>query len=365
MRNQRMKFYFTIGLSLVSSLSFAQPIENIAKDTGQPKNIILLIGDGMGYAQIEAAQMNAEKTLNMLQASYFGTISTHSYDNLITDSGAAGTAIATGKKTRNGMIGMTPDSIATPSMLEIFGHNGKSTGIVVSCAVTHATPAAFVAKNVSRNKQEQIAEDFLKAPIHVIIGGGLKYFNKRSDKKTLTDDFQEKGFQYFNKLPKNANSFEKLLILTDSIHPKSVLEGRGDLLPEGTRLALESLSNNPNGFFLMVEGSQIDWAGHANDSASLTAEMFDFDKAVGIAMQFADKNPGTLVIITADHETGGLTLPHGNERGKVKFAFSTTDHTGVFVPALAYGLGAEKFSGFYDNIDLFRKIMEVSGVSLE
>jgi len=362
-----MKFLFTIGLTLMLSLSFvySQHIEKIDINAEHPKNIILLIGDGMGYAQIEAAQLKANETLNMLKASYSGSTSTHSYNNLITDSGAAGTAIATGKKTRNGMIGMTPDSIATPSMLEIFGHTGKSTGIVVSCAITHATPAAFVAKNVSRNNQEQIAEDFLKAPIHVIIGGGLKYFNKRSDKKTLTDAFQEKGFQYFNKLPKSANSFEKLLVLTDSIHPKSVLEGRGDLLPEGTRLALESLNNNPNGFFLMVEGSQIDWAGHANDSTFLTAEMFDFDKAVGIAMQFADKNPGTLVIITADHETGGLTLPHGNERGKVKFAFSTTDHTGVFIPALAYGLGADKFSGFYDNVDLFRKIMEVSGVRLE
>ncbi|MBS4061770.1 MAG: alkaline phosphatase [Bacteroidetes bacterium] len=328
----------------------------------KPINIILLIGDGMGFAQVHAATLSSDQELNMLKSQHTGSITTHSYDNLITDSGAGGTALATGKKTNNGMIGMTPDSVAVPSMLDIFAENGKSTGIVVSCGVTHATPASFIAKNVKRSNYEAIALDFLKSPVDVVIGGGIKHFNQREDGRTLTTEMEEKGFTYLNKLPENASEFNKLIVLTDSVHPSSVLDGRGNLLPEGTRLALQSLSNNKNGFFLMVEGSQIDWAGHGNDSAYLVNEMFDFDKAVAEAFKFADSNPGTLVVVTADHETGGLTLIHGDNKNSIKFAFSSTDHSGIMVPVYAYGTGADHFVGSYDNTELFDRILKAAGI---
>lgn len=328
----------------------------------QPKNVILLIGDGMGHTQVQAAMLTSEKPLAMLRATHAGVITTHSYSDLITDSGAGGTAIATGKKTRNGMIGMTPDSLEVSSMLDVFAQNGRSTGVVVSCAVTHATPASFIAKEVSRNSYENIAADFLNSDVQVVIGGGIKHFDVRKDGQKLTDIFVERGFSYFNELPESGAAFEKLMVLTDSVHPESILNGRGDLLPRGTAIALEALSKNEQGFFLMVEGSQIDWAGHANDSAYLVTEMFDFDEAVKTAFDFADQHPETLVIVTADHETGGLTLIREAKGTPLKLHFSSGDHSAVMVPVFAYGAGDEKFGGAYDNTDLITKILELTGL---
>ncbi len=322
-----------------------------------------MIGDGMGLAQVHALKMVSNQPVHILQTQHIGLMSTHSFDNEVTDSGAGGTAIATGYKTRNGMIGMKPDSTEIPSMLDIFGKYGMSTGIVVSCAVTHATPASFVAKEVSRNHYEAIAQDFLFSPVDVVIGGGIKHFNKRKDARNLTDEMVAKGFTYMNELPDGLSAdWKKLLILTDSVHPEKIQEGRGDLLPSGTLLALNQLSKNPNGFFLMVEGSQIDWAGHANDSSYLIAEMKDFDQTVGVVLEFLQQHPETLVIVTADHETGGLTFPHGAIKGSQRFAYSTGDHTGIMVPVYAFGAGAEAFVGQYDNTDLIRKIMQLKGL---
>lgn len=359
----RLKLFLTVQLlTLLFFLSSSCSPYHQAPVDEKPINIIFMIGDGMGYAQVQAATLTSDEPLKMLKAQYTGSITTHSSDNLVTDSGAGGTALATGKKTNNGMIGMTPDSLPVPSMLEIFAEQGKSTGIVVSCGVTHATPASFIAKNVSRSNYEAIAADFLKSPVDVVIGGGIKHFNQRKDGRTLTAEMEEKGFTYLNKLPKSASAYQKLLILTDSVHPSSMLEGRGNLLPDGTKLALESLSKNEKGFFLMVEASQIDWAGHANDSAFLVSEVFDFDNAVNEAIKFADSNPGTLVIITADHETGGLTLLKGADKNSVKFSFSSDDHSGIMVPVYAYGTGAQQFVGSYDNTELFNRVLKVAGL---
>lgn len=356
-------------LSLLVSMIFVYACRHTPEADGAdasavPQNIILMIGDGMGFAQVQAIKMATGVDAQMLKASVHGSMTTHSYDALITDSGAGGTAIATGHKTRNGMIGMTPDSIATSSMLEVFAKAGKSTGIVVSCAVTHATPASFISKNIRRSNYEAIALDFLVSPVDVVIGGGISNFRKRQDGRDLIQEMSDRGFTYAESLPETAPRLSKWMVLTDSIHPHKVQNGRTELLPKGTKLAMEVLSANPNGFFLMVEGSQIDWAGHANDSAYLVNEMIDFDRAVAEAFSFADANPGTLVIVTADHETGGLTFPHLTKgSSEVRFAFSTSDHTGVMVPVYAYGTGAKKFAGFYDNTELFGKLMRLTGIN--
>lgn len=360
----RICFIATMSVLMFGGLHLTA--QNQSKTTVKPKNIIFMIGDGMGLAEVQAAQHRATQPLNMFTSKHIGLITTHSFDDEITDSGAGGTALATGKKTRNRMIGMTADSVAFPSLLEVFAAEGKSTGVAVSCAVTHATPASFVAKVNSRYLYEDIALQYLQSPIDVVIGGGLKDFNKRKDGRTLTDEMQEKGFHYANVIPdKPIHNASKLLILTDSSHPKSVLMGRGDHLIKATKLAIETLNQNPNGFFLMVEGSQIDFGGHDNNIDYIVSEVFDFDAAVGVALEFIKNNPETLLIITADHETGGLSFPGSAVQGTLRSAFSTTDHSGIMVPVYAFGAGAETFTGVYDNTEIFSKILSLTGLKVK
>ncbi len=364
-----MKASFLSFTGLLLALILFSGSIGLAQQTKTPpkvKNVILMIGDGMGLAQVHGTQLMSDHKLNILTIQNMGMMTTNSSDNEVTDSGAGGTAIATGYKTRNGMIGMKPDSTAVPSMLDLLAAKGMATGVVVSCAVTHATPASFIAKEVSRNNYEAIAADYLDSPVNVVIGGGIKHFDKRKDGKKLTQEMIEKGFSYYNEIPaKVTQGLKNVLILTDSVHPAKMQEGRGNMLPDGVAYALQILDQSPEGFFLMVEGSQIDWAGHANDSAYLLAEMHDFDRAVGEALKFAASSPETLVIVTADHETGGLTFPHAAIKGKSRFSFSTGDHTGVMVPVYASGSGATSFMGQYDNTDLIQKIMALKGLNFD
>jgi len=328
--------------------------------TKQPKNVILLIGDGMGINQMYAAMVQQGTPLAMNSMKDMGLVTTWAYNNFTTDSGAAGTALATGVKTRNGMIGMGPDSVAVPNLTQMSQLKGLSVGIVSACAVTHATPGAFVSHSVSRNNYEEIAEGFIKTKPDVFIGGGLNHFSKRADKRDLLLDLcmceytVAKTMQELKQVTKG-----KVAGLLYENHPPA-FDKRGDFLPEATAIAINLLKNNENGFFMMVEGSQIDWAGHSNDINQIIGETLDFDKAVAVALDFARKDGNTLVIVTSDHETGGLTLPQGSIRQKtVKAAFSTTNHTGELVPVMACGPGSELFRGFMDNTDIPKKIMEL------
>ncbi|MDA3943489.1 MAG: alkaline phosphatase [Bacteroidetes bacterium] len=328
------------------------------------KNVILLIGDGMSYAQIQAAETILNKQLAMQSMPFTGNSTTYSADKLITDSGAAGTAIATGHKTNNGMIGMNADSTAVVSMLEMFADAGKKTAIAVSCGITHATPAAFVAKNINRNDYEAIAADFAATDkLDYFVGGGRNHFQKREDGQDLLSGMQENGWQFFDELTAVVPTSTKFGVFVADKHPASVLEGRGDLLPKATALLIKQMSAHENGFFLMIEGSQIDWAGHENDSAYLINEMADFDAAVLEALQFAKKDGETLVVVTSDHETGGLTLVNGPNKDytRIRLHYSSGNHTSVSVPVFAYGPGAEYFTGVYDNIDIIDKVMKASG----
>jgi alkaline phosphatase len=323
------------------------------------KNIILMIGDGMGVAQVYAAITKSTDTLNLEKFPVIGFHKSYSADNYITDSGAGGTALATGHKTFNGAIAVDTNKEVLTTILEIAEANGLATGLVATSSITHATPASFVAHQASRNNYEAIAEDILKSGVDVFIGGGRKYFTKRDDGKDFTIALREKGYQVVYDLDEiTKTNSGKLAGLTAEEHNPSVLDGRDDLLPLATSTALRLLSHNQRGFFLMVEGSQIDWGGHANDLDYVIAEVLDFDKAIGKAMEFAKKDGHTLVIVTADHETGGLTLDNGNIRNRhVEGKFSTDGHTAVMVPVFAYGPGAETFSGIYENTAIFEKLM--------
>ncbi|MDD3638404.1 MAG: alkaline phosphatase [Bacteroidales bacterium] len=364
------RFAFYLGFSFLFILnSCTTPATDKAhrENTTKPaKNIILMIGDGMSYAQIEGTENAIGKQLAMSKLPVSGTITTHSADKRITDSGAGGTAIATGFKTNNGMIGMKADSTAVPSMLELFAEDGKQTAIVVSCGITHATPASFVAKDINRNNYEAIAKDIAESEnLNYFIGGARKHFVDREDNKNLLDEMTAKGWQFFNAFEDaQFNTSNNAAVFTADEHPDAIKDGRSDYLAKGSAKLLETMSKQAEkGFFMMVEGSQIDWAGHANDSAYLVTEMIDFDNAVKAAIDFADRDGETLVVITADHETGGLTIINGREKdySSVRFNFSTGNHTSVTVPVFAYGPGSEYFTGVYDNTEIFYKILKATG----
>jgi alkaline phosphatase len=328
-----------------------------------PKNIILMIGDGMGTAQVYTALTAKQGKLNMAQFPVTGFVTTYSADNYITDSGAGATAYATGHKTNNGYISVAPDGTKLQTILEVAESKGLSTGLVATSAITHATPAGFIAHTSNRGNMEDIAIDFLKTDIDVFIGGGYNNFALRKDSLNLIDSLLSKG--YF--VAKDLNDIDlptvtKIAGLLSPGHMPKMSDGRKDMLSKASDIALKVLNRNKKGFFLMIEGSQIDWGGHDNNMDYVKDEVVDFDNAVGKVLEFAKKNGETLVIVTADHETGGLALTGGDlSTGKVEGGFIHKDHTAVMVPVFAFGPGSERFAGIIDNIEVHQKAMELFG----
>jgi alkaline phosphatase len=342
------------------SLHKLADIQRPVRFSERPKNIILLIGDGMGLAHLYAGYTANKGTLNIFQMPFTGFSITYSQSSYITDSGAGATAIACGTKTFNGAIGVDANSKPVTSILERAEAKSLSTGLVSTSAITHATPASFIAHVSDRASYEDIALEFLKTDIDVVIGGGLDHFNKRADGRVLCDELKAKGYNMaYNMDDAMKLPAKKMVALTAPLHNGKVDE-RGNMLPMATEKAIDVLSKNKRGFFLMVEGSQIDWGAHQNDVEYVISETLDFDQAVGKALDFASKDKNTLVIVTADHETGGLAIVGGNiADGQVKASFNTTNHTAVMVPVFAYGPGAQLFTGVYQNTDIFTKMMEL------
>ncbi|MFW6246049.1 MAG: alkaline phosphatase, partial [Tangfeifania sp.] len=328
--------------------------------TDNPKNIILLIADGMGVVQLHAGLTANRGRLFIENLKYMGLTKTHSSDNYITDSAAAGTALSTGKKTYGGAIAVDVNKQPLKTILEEAEEKGLATGLVSTSAITHATPASFIAHQESRNMYEEIAADFLKTDIDVFIGGGYKHFTDRKDGRNLADELEQNGYiveQDLNKIKEVKKG--KLVGLTAPEH-NGRMDERGDMLPVSAQTAINILSKNKKGFFLMVEGSQIDWGGHAGSTNYIVEDMLDFDRTVGTALKFAAKNKETLVIVASDHETGGMTILNGDyENGTLKGEFSTGGHTGVMVPIFAYGPGAEEFIGIMDNTDVNTKMKKL------
>jgi alkaline phosphatase len=238
---------------------------------------------------------------------------------------------------------------------------GLSTGLISTSTITHATPASFIAHDPHRNNLEEIAYDFLSTDIDVFIGGGYDHFANRKDSLNLIDSLRSRDYQVVNNMKDVIGVTDgKLaaLVATDAL--PSVVDGRGSMLPDATSVAINILSKQEKGFFLMVEGSQIDWAAHGNNQESVIAETLDFDEAIGKALEFARKNKNTLVIVTADHETGGMTITGGDlADNSVVLSFSSGDHTATMVPVFAYGPGAEEFSGIMDNTQIFDKMLKL------
>lgn len=360
---------FLISLVLLASIQLtaqlnpvtAQNNHNIHSKSQAPvKNVILLIGDGMGLPQVYAAMAAKPDALNLARFTNTAIVKTASADDDITDSAAGGTAIATGTKTYNGAIGVDVNNKPLKSILKIFEEQGLSTGLVATCDITHATPASFIANVESRGQADAIAAQFLKTDVDVFIGGGFNNFGKRKDSVNYIDSLKARNYTVALSVDDiKKHSHGKLAGLIYPKHAPKMSEGRGDMLSIATTKALDILSENDKGFFLMIEGSQIDWGGHDNNIDYLLSELFDFDQAIGKALDFADNNPGTLIIVTADHETGGLTLIEDKvNKNKMTYHFSTNDHSALPVPLFAYGSGAELFSGFIDNTDISRLILK-------
>ncbi len=326
----------------------------------KPKNIIFLIGDGMGVTQVFSGLTANKGHLFLENCKYIGFSKTQPADKFITDSAAGGTALSAGVKTYNGAIAVDMDKKPVGTILEAAEEKGFATGLVSSSAITHATPASFIAHQPERSMYEEIAADFLKTDIDVFIGGGRDHFTKRKDSLNLVEKLIENGYRYeedMNVVKRVKKG--KLAALVADVHPGRVTE-RGDMLPVATKTAINILSKNNKGFFLMVEGSQIDWGGHASSTVFIVEEMLDFDRAIGKALEFAAKDGETLIVITADHETGGMAITGGiMEQGIVKAGFPTKGHTAVMVPVFAYGPGAEEFIGIMENTEVHDKMKKL------
>ena len=343
--------------------------------TPKAKNVILLIADGTGLSQISSAFYFKNTKPNYARFNHIGLIKTSSSREDITDSAAGATAFASGIKTYNGAIGVADDSTEVKTLVEIVSPQHIKTGVISTSSIQHATPASFYAHSLNRRLYEDIALDMVDSDIDFFAGGGTQFFNKRKDGKDLLAELKAKGFGIDTTALGDFAGIKQhskmgYVLAADDMKP--VAKGRSDFLPKATELGIQFLTKDVDhsNFFMMVEGSQVDWGGHANDAEYLISELIDFDDAIGKALDFAEKDGNTLVIVTADHETGGFTLsstPKKTEDGEsysdykeITGTFSTGGHSATLIPVFAYGPGAEAFSGIYENTEIFHKILEAT-----
>ena len=327
------------------------------------KNLILLIGDGMGLAHVSMLEIdrNFEPTA-FERADAVAFVANRSANNRVTDSAAAGTALATGAKVDNATLGVTPEGEHLTTMMEMARDRGLATGLVVTSYLQHATPAAFYAHTKDRGDYNGVQEQLVACDFDVLIGGGNEWFTE-----VHYATMQQKGYAVARTVEElYAHNEGRLLgVMSETYLPDP--DERGDFLPRATEKALSLLAQDKDGFMLMVEGSKIDGVSHANKAADVLAEVSDFERAVAVAMDFADKHPNTLVVATADHETGGLALASGNDdftlpESGVQCRFSSNSHTAVRVPAYFYGAGADRFKAVIENTELAEQLMQALGL---
>ena len=356
------------------------PIKN------KPKNIILLISDGMSLTQVSTYRLLKGGPNERIAVDKFpvsGIVLTHSENAIVTDSASSATAFSTGRKTNNGALGLDEDNKILENFTEIIDRYGYVSSLISTSEITHATPAAYASHVDLRWKTDEISLQMMESKVMTILGGGRHFFlpedlgGKRSDGLNLLEQMESSRMVMTEK--KELDSFDHSDLgkvvglfadeaLRDKEKPENhVLEpSSSEMLNFAINRSEKFNENGCKGFFIMLEGSQVDWAGHANDLNYLKREMQDFDEAVELALDYATQNPDTLVIATADHETGGLLIesssPTNYTAPEVKFSFNTGigygSHTGVPVPVYAYGPGSENFTGTLDNTDIFYAMLE-------
>ena len=335
------------------------PVKIKSFEKVKPKNIILLIGDGTGFNQIALSRMaiaGYDSRLYLDKLPFTGISLTHSADNIVTDSAAAATAWSTGHKTNNKFLSIKPNKEVLQTLPEKLYRKGFLSGLVATSSITHATPAAFYAHVDNRYKEKEIARQLQGSSIDIALGGGKKFF-----------DIDQENINYLfnlNDLPKDGPGSSKRVIglfANDGIR-------RSEASP--TQLAMTSAAiehllsrtSNCSGFFLMSEGSQIDWAGHDNDAKKMIEEFRDFDATIKEVIKFINKNKNTLLIVTADHETGGLQILK-KSKNLIKVQWGTGSDTAGPVGVFSYGPGAENFEGTMDNTDIHNKILNLLSFS--
>jgi len=406
------------------------------------KNVVVMIGDGMGLAVIDFSRIvlvGKDGKLSFEKFPVVALVRTHSYNSLVTDSAAAATALSCGIKTNNGYLGLSPEGKKVTHIVELAKKNGKSTGLVTTVSISHATPAGFSAHSSSRDELP-IAEQYveLKGMVDIFLGGGIEYFipasqegSKRKDERNLLEEFRSLGYTVVTSkeelLTLPVVKIDKLLGVFRHMDTTYFIDrkfvGRENLptLAEMSKVALQILLKNKNGFFLMIEGGKIDWACHSNDIATAVAEISEFNDAVETVVEILKNVPDSLIIVTADHETGGLSLSSGEYRffpekvgqqkisaaqiakllkdktkeeiktkffeftginnltdeeiekiakgnaldigriisSRIEVGWSTKTHSGCSVPLYAIGKDAEVFSGVYDNTEVAKKIVQI------
>ena len=360
---------FTI-LILACNYDGRPPIlkEKLDLKAKQPLNIILLIGDGMGLSQISTSFYFNDKLPSFARFKTIGLSNVIAANSKITDSAAGATSFACGIKTFNGAIGVDMSKKSVENIVELLSKENYQTGIIAPSSIPHATPASFYAHVVSRDWEEEIAAQMANSSIDFFAGGGLKFFQNRKDGKNMLGLLEDNGFAiHTNAIDQKIDRSKRHAFLLGQEEMLKMIEGRGNFLEKSTQKAISYFEDNGAPFFLMVEGSQIDWGGHDNDANYLITELLDFDEMVGSVIDYAEKKGNTLVIVTADHETGGFTLSGKitgqNSEGEDEHnynvivpTFSTTGHSAALIPVLAFGPHASLFSGFYQNTDIYHKI---------
>lgn len=326
---------------------------------GRIRNVIFLIGDGMGLSQITAGAY-ANRGLTLMNFNYIGLQRNNALGAFTTDSAAGGSALATGERHANRHIAMTEEGEAVPSLSDWFRGKGLLVGVVTLGNAVDATPTAFYGHSVERDNADELTRCLLDTPVDLLCGSGIRQFTERGDGIDLIGELS-KSYRFVRSIDE-INAAEGRVVCIDERMDEAAEESNLGLLAEATRAAIDKLQERGDkGFFLMVEGAKIDYAGHSRCLPGSVIEMLSFDLAVAEALKFADENGQTLVVVTADHETGGLVLLDGDEQsGRIMGVYTTDDHTPAMLPVFAYGPGADRFCGTYLNTEIARRIRELT-----
>ena len=398
---------FALALAVFTACGGGEEATDNGGDQATAKNVVLLIGDGMGAAHRTAARLYSvgrEGELAMDTLPFAGMARTWSTESVVTDSAAAGTALATGVKTFNAAIAVDQDKNPVPTILEMAQEAGKSVGLVTTVQLAHATPAVFAAHTPERDDYLGIAVDIFEHDVDVLLGGGEDYLlpagtpgcypddGDRTDDRNLIEEAVAKGYEHVcNEADFDAVDPATTDKLLGTFADLGMTRPYAPSLADMTAKAIDILSKNSEGFFLMVEGGQIDWAAHANDALNTLGDTVDFDQAVKTALDFQAQHPDTLVIVTADHATGGLTIedipndeacpePLSEDERECGNAFqedgpfpvsggsnfwldwTSVSHTADDVPVTAVGPHADELVGYYENTHVFEVMREAMGL---
>lgn len=334
----------------------------------EPLSIIFMIGDGMGVPQVSTVYYFGDSLPNFSRFKHIGLHKTSDKVYRITDSAAGATAFSIGEKTYKRAIGVSVDSIPKETILKRLQDDGYQTGLISLTTITHATPASFYAHVPDRDMHEEIAAQLIDAEVDFFAGGGKKFFDNREDGRNLFEELMGKNYHLDTLgLSETVKDKKNAYLLADDGIP-SKIDGRKNYLSEATTMALEYFDQKQEPFFMMVEGSYIDWGGHAENAEMMISEVLDFDKTLGVVLDYVENNPNTLLVVTADHETGGVSIGKhyvvDDSTGKktevpekVTVYFNSNQHSGELIPVFAAGQGAENFQGIYENNEIYHKMI--------